>query len=204
MVDEWELNRRREFPPEVLPFLREHGFFGLVIPREYGGRAFSALGCSAVFGKLTSRSLALSSIVLIPNSVGPAELIAAYGTEDQKERYLRPLASGAEIPCFALTEPHAGSDAAAMRSQGVVFRSADGRLSIRLDFEKRYITLAPVATLIGLAVKLIRRLFDESVGCLMCSLARGHAGMRPRWPRDPGVRSTVSLCAGLWAGVWRG
>src|SRR5262245_34641249 len=154
LVDEWELNRRREFPPRVLPFLREHGFFGLVIPKEYGGRAFSALGCSAVFGKLTSRSLALSSLVLIPNSVGPAELIATYGTEDQKERYLRPLASGAEIPCFALTEPHAGSDAAAMRSQGVVFRTADGRLSIRLDFEERYITLAPIATLVGLAGKL--------------------------------------------------
>jgi acyl-CoA dehydrogenase len=154
MVDEWELNRRREFPPEVIPFLREHGFFGLVIPKEHGGLAFSALGCSAVFGKLTSRSLALSSIVLIPNSVGPAELIAAYGTPDQKDRYLRRLASGEEIPCFALTEPHAGSDAAAMRSQGVVFRAGDGRLCLRLDFEKRYITLAPLATLVGLAVKL--------------------------------------------------
>ncbi|HEY7514591.1 MAG TPA: acyl-CoA dehydrogenase family protein, partial [Vicinamibacteria bacterium] len=141
MVDEWELNRRREFPPEVLPFLRHHGFFGLVIPKEYGGRAFSALGCSAVFGKLTSRSLALSSLVLIPNSVGPAELIAAYGTKDQKEGYLPRLASGEEIPCFALTEPHAGSDAAAMRSRGVVFPGADGRLHLRLSFQKRYITL---------------------------------------------------------------
>ncbi len=155
LVNEWDLNRHREFPPEVLPFLRKHGFFGLVIPKEYGGREFSALGCSAVLGKLTSRSLALSSLVLIPNSVGPAELIAAYGTREQKDHYLSRLASGEEIPCFALTEPEAGSDAAAMRSRGVVFAGADGRLHLRLTFQKRYITLAPIATLIGLAVKVV-------------------------------------------------
>ncbi len=155
MVDEWDMNRRREFPSQLLPFLRAHGFFGLVIPKEYGGRGFSALGCSAVFGKLTSRSLALSSLVLIPNSVGPAELLAAYGTKDQKDHYLPRLASGEEIPCFALTEPEAGSDAAAMRSRGVVFAGADGRLYLRLSFQKRYITLAPLATLIGLAVKVV-------------------------------------------------
>ena len=126
-----------------------------MIPKEYGGREFSALGCSAVFGKLTSRSLALSSLVLIPNSVGPAELLAAYGTREQKDHYLPRLASGEEIPCFALTEPEAGSDAAAMRSRGVVFAGADGRLFLRLTFQKRYITLAPIATLIGLAVKVV-------------------------------------------------
>jgi acyl-CoA dehydrogenase len=153
-VDEWEVSRRRELPPSVLPFLKEHGFFGLNIPREYGGKAFSALGCSAVFGKLASRSLALSSLVLIPNSVGPAELLLAHGTREQKDYYLPLLARGEEIPCFALTEPGAGSDAASLRSRGVVFRETDGRLLLRLDFKKRYITLAPVCTLIGLAVRL--------------------------------------------------
>jgi acyl-CoA dehydrogenase len=153
-VDEWEVSRRRELPPSVLPFLKEHGFFGLNIPREYGGKSFSALGCSAVFGKLASRSLALSSLVLIPNSVGPAELLLAHGTREQKDHYLPLLARGEEIPCFALTEPGAGSDAASLRSRGVVFREANGRLLLRLDFKKRYITLAPVSTLIGLAVRL--------------------------------------------------
>jgi acyl-CoA dehydrogenase len=153
-VDEWEVSRRRELPPSVLPFLKEHGFFGLNIPREYGGQAFSALGCSAVFGKLASRSLALSSLVLIPNSVGPAELLLAHGTREQKDYYLPRLARGEEIPCFALTEPGAGSDAASLRSRGVVFRGTDGRLLLKLDFKKRYITLAPVSTLIGLAVRL--------------------------------------------------
>jgi acyl-CoA dehydrogenase len=153
-VDEWEVSRRRELPPSVLPFLKEHGFFGLNIPREYGGKAFSALGCSAVFGKLASRSLALSSLVLIPNSVGPAELLLAHGTREQKDYYLPLLARGEEIPCFALTEPGAGSDAASLRSRGVVFRETDGRLLLKLDFKKRYITLAPVCTLIGLAVRL--------------------------------------------------
>ncbi len=153
-VDEWEVSRRRELPSSVLPFLKEQGFFGLNIPREYGGKGFSALACSAVFGRLASRSLALSSVVLIPNSVGPAELLLAYGTRAQKDLYLPRLARGDEIPCFALTEPEAGSDAASLRSRGLVFRGADGRLLLRLDFKKRYITLAPIATLIGLAVRL--------------------------------------------------
>jgi len=154
MVDEWALERTRHLPPEVLAFLRAHGFFGLTVPREYGGKGFSALACSEVFGKLATRSLALSSLVLIPNSVGPAELLAAYGTPGQKDHYLPRLATGEEIPCFALTEPEAGSDAAALQSQGTVFRGADGRLLLRLDWNKRYITLAPVSTLIGLAVRL--------------------------------------------------
>src|SRR5262249_52532192 len=105
-------------------------------------------------GKLASRSLPLSTLVLIPNSVGPAELLLAYGTPEQKDRYLPRLARGDEIPCFALTEPEAGSDATALRSEAVVLRGADGRPMLRLEFEKRYITLAPIATLIGLAVRL--------------------------------------------------
>src|SRR4051812_10049529 len=154
MVDPWELNRRRELPAEVWAFLKRERFFGLNIPEEFGGLAFSALACSSVFGKLASRSLALSAVVLIPNSVGPAELLLAYGTEEQRRFYLPRLARGEEIPCFALTEPEAGSDAASLTSEGTVFRARDGRLSLRLNWRKRYITLAPVATLLGLAVRL--------------------------------------------------
>jgi len=153
-VDPWELSRRRELPPEVWDFLKREGFFGLTIPEEYGGHAFSALACSTIFGKLASRSLPLSAIVLIPNSVGPAELLLAYGTEEQRRHYLPRLARGEEIPCFALTEPEAGSDAASLTSEGVVFRGRDGHPAIRLNWHKRYITLAPVATLLGLAVRL--------------------------------------------------
>ncbi len=153
MVDEWTMHHTRELPETVLNVLRELGFFGLVIPKAHGGKGFSSLAVSAVFGKLASRSLGLSTVVLIPNSVGPAELLHLYGTPEQKDRYLPRLARGEEIPCFALTEPEAGSDAAALTSRGTVFRR-DGRLMLRLDFEKRYITLAPIATLIGLAVKL--------------------------------------------------
>ncbi|RPH53881.1 acyl-CoA dehydrogenase, partial [bacterium] len=154
MVDPWELSKRRELPPEVWAFLKRERFFGLTIPQEHGGHAFSALACSTIFAKLASRSLPLSAVVLIPNSVGPAELLLAYGTDEQRRHYLPRLARGEEIPCFALTEPEAGSDAASLTSQGVVFRGSDGRILLRLDWQKRYITLAPVATLLGLAVRL--------------------------------------------------
>lgn len=162
MVNDWELHRTRELPEAVWAFLRRERFFGLVIPKEHGGLGFSALAASAVFGKLATRSAGLSAMVLIPNSVGPGELLLAYGTEEQKERLLPRLARGEEIPCFALTEPEAGSDAASIRSRGVVFRGEDGRPAIRLDWEKRYITLAPVATLLGLAVRLEDQ--DELLG----------------------------------------
>jgi acyl-CoA dehydrogenase len=154
LVDGWELSRRRELPSEVWDFLKRERFFGLTIPEEYGGLAFSALACSSIFGKLASRSLPLSAVVLIPNSVGPAELLLAYGTDEQRRHYLPRLARGEEIPCFALTEPEAGSDAASLSSEGIVFRGRDGRLFLRLTWSKRYITLAPVATLLGLAVRL--------------------------------------------------
>src|SRR3954462_11455991 len=141
-------------PAEVWAFLKRERFFGLNIPEEFGGLAFSGLACSSVFGKLASRSLVLSAVVLIPNSVGPAELLLAYGTEEQRRFYLPRLARGEEIPCFALPEPEAGSDAASLTSEGTVFRGRDGRLSLRLNWRKRYIPLAPVATLLGLAVRL--------------------------------------------------
>jgi acyl-CoA dehydrogenase len=154
LVDPWWVETHRELPPEVWRFLKEHRFFGLAIPPEHGGHGFSALAQSSIFAKLVTRSMYLSSVVLIPNSVGPGELLLEYGTEAQQRHYLPRLARGEEIPCFALTEPEAGSDAASLTSQGVVFRGNDGGLRLRLDWEKRYITLAPIATLIGLAVRL--------------------------------------------------
>ncbi len=153
-VDPWRIQRERVLTPDVWDFLKENGFFGLRIPRRFGGLEFSQLACSCIFAKLVSRSLYLSTVVLIPNSVGPAELLLAYGTEEQKNDFLPLLALGQEIPCFALTEPEAGSDAAALTSQGIVFRDPDGKLKMRLSWKKRYITLAPVATLIGLAFRL--------------------------------------------------
>jgi len=154
MVNAWEMARTRELPPAVWRYLKEQRFFGLAIPAAYGGHGFSALGLSTIFGKLASRSLPLSAIVLIPNSVGPGELLLEYGTAEQKDWYLPRLARGEEIPCFALTETEAGSDAGSIRSEGVLFRDREGRLSLRLTWSKRYITLAPVATLLGLAFRL--------------------------------------------------
>ena len=153
-VDVWELDRTRRMPDDVWAYLKQERFFGLALPETWGGHGFSALALSTVFGKLASHSLPLSAIVLIPNSVGPGELLLEYGTEEQKEHFLPRLARGDEIPCFALTEPEAGSDAASLTSHGEVFRGDDGELALRLSWDKRYITLAPHATLLGLAVRL--------------------------------------------------
>lgn len=152
-VDPRAVAATRRLPEAAWELLRRHRFFGLGLPAAYGGHAFSALAQSTVFGKLATRSPALSSVVLIPNSVGPGELLLEVGTDEQRRRYLPRLARGDEIPCFALTEPTAGSDAASLTARGVLFRRG-GELRIRLDWDKRYITLAPIATLIGLAFRL--------------------------------------------------
>ncbi|MFH5833447.1 acyl-CoA dehydrogenase [Halalkalibaculum sp. DA3122] len=154
MVDDWDVSVRKGFTDEVWTFMKEHRFFGLIIPKEYGGHEFSATAHSAIISKLASRCGPLSITVMVPNSLGPAELLMHYGTSEQKEHYLPRLATGDEIPCFALTEPTAGSDAGAMTSGGEVFRDEDGELKIRLNFRKRYITLAAISTVIGLAFKL--------------------------------------------------
>jgi acyl-CoA dehydrogenase len=153
-VDPWELAQTGELPPALWAYLGEQRFFGLGLPSTWGGHGFSALAQSTIFAKLATHSLALSAVVLIPNSVGPGELLLAHGTPEQQAHWLPRLVRGEEIPCFALTEPGAGSDAASLVSRGVVERGADGTPWLRLDFEKRYITLAPVATLVGLAVRL--------------------------------------------------
>jgi acyl-CoA dehydrogenase len=156
-LDDWDISQRGDLPPEIWRFLRELGFFGMIVPEAYGGLGFSAAAHSEVVAKIASRSLTAAVTVMVPNSLGPAELLLHYGSEEQKERFLPRLARGEEIPCFALTGPEAGSDAAATQSEGVVCHGkwkGEETLGIRLDWTKRYITLAPVATLIGLAFRL--------------------------------------------------
>jgi len=157
MVREWDVHQRGDLPPEAWAFLKRHRFFGMIIPEEFGGLGFSAIGHSAVVVKLASRSVTAAVTTMVPNSLGPAELLLHYGTDEQKRHYLPRLASGEEIPCFALTGPEAGSDAAATQSVGVVCRGpwrGEEVLGIRLNWRKRYITLGPVATVIGLAFRL--------------------------------------------------
>ena len=157
MLDDWQIAQDRDLSKEVWDFLKRQRFFGMIIPTEYGGRGFSAIAHSAVITKLSSRSVTAAVTVMVPNSLGPGELLVHYGTDEQKKHYLPRLARGEEIPCFALTEPGAGSDAASGRSRGVVCEAmwnGDKITGIRLTFNKRYITLAPVATLVGLAFRL--------------------------------------------------
>lgn len=159
MLDDWKINEEsHDLPPEVWKFIKDRGFFGMIIPKKYDGLEFSALAHSTVVMKVCSKSLVAAVTVMVPNSLGPAELLLRYGTEEQKRYYLPRLARGEEVPCFALTSPMAGSDAASITDSGVVCRDEfQGRknvLGIRLNWEKRYITLAPVATVLGLAFKL--------------------------------------------------
>ena len=157
-LDDWRITHEEQgLPPETWRFIKQQGFFGMIIPESEGGLGFSAYAHSQVVMKLASRSIAAAVTVMVPNSLGPAKLLLHYGTEEQKARYLKPLAKGEEIPCFALTGPQAGSDAGSIPDLGVVtYGEFEGEevLGIRLNFEKRYITLAPVASLIGLAFKL--------------------------------------------------
>ena len=154
MVRDWDVHVTKDLPPAAWDFIKQERFLGMIIPRAYGGLGFSPSCNSAVQAKLATRCGVLATVVGVPNSIGPAELLVHYGTEAQRARYLPRLASGADIPCFALTEPGAGSDAGKIRASGVVFRGADGALYLRLNWEKRYITLGAIATLLGLAFKL--------------------------------------------------
>ena len=160
MYDDWDVTHRRaDMPPRVWDYLKSKGFFAMIIPKKYGGLEFSAYAHSCVLVKLASRSGLLAATTAVPNSLGPAELLNHYGTEEQKNHYLPRLARGEEVPCFALTGPRAGSDAAALPDTGIVCRGMwQGReiVGLRLNFNKRYITLAPIATVIGLAF----RMFD--------------------------------------------
>jgi acyl-CoA dehydrogenase len=154
LVNDWETQIGQDLPFEAWDYMKAQGFLGMIIPKKYGGKQFSAYMHSQVVMKLSTRCSALAVTVMVPNSLGPAELLLHYGTEAQKDYYLPRLASGVEIPCFALTSPYAGSDAAAIPDTGVVCMGMhEGRatLGLRVTWNKRYITLAPVATLLGLA-----------------------------------------------------
>ncbi|OUL58278.1 acyl-CoA dehydrogenase FadE [Pseudoalteromonas ulvae] len=158
MLDDWEATHElTDLPQDVWQYLKDNKFFAMIIKKEYGGLEFSAFAQSCVLQKLTSKSTLLSSIVGVPNSLGPGELLQHYGTQEQKDHYLPRLASGLEIPCFALTSPEAGSDASSIPDYGVVCKGmwqGEEVLGLNLTWNKRYITLAPVATVLGLAFKL--------------------------------------------------
>src|SRR6185437_10747790 len=155
MIDDWDITHRRaDLPPHLWEYIKSKGFFAMIIPKKYGGLEFSAYAHSCVLVKLSSRSGVVASTVAVPNSLGPGELLLHYGTEEQRSHYLPRLARGEEVPCFALTGPRAGSDAASIPDTGFVCRGMwQGReiVGIRLNFTKRYITLPPIATVIGLA-----------------------------------------------------
>jgi acyl-CoA dehydrogenase len=158
LVKDWDSSEALDLPPQAWQYMKERRFLGMIIPKRYGGRQFSAYMHSQVIMKLSTRCSALAVTVMVPNSLGPAELLLQYGTEDQKDYYLPRLANGVEVPCFALTNPYAGSDAASIPDIGVVCMGLhEGRetLGLRLTWSKRYITLAPVATLLGLAFQTI-------------------------------------------------
>lgn len=177
MIDDWKITHElADLPEDVWQYLKVNGFFAMIIPKAHGGKGFSASAHAQVLVKIYSHSVTVASTVAVPNSLGPAELIHHYGTEQQKQYYLPRLAKGEEIPCFALTGPNAGSDAASMTDTGVVCRGEfEGKeiIGIKLNWDKRYITLAPVATVLGLAFKLVdpeALLGDQAALGISCAL----------------------------------
>ena len=194
MLDDWQIRRAGDLPEHIWSFIRDNGFMGMIIPKERGGLGFSALMHSCVVMKVASRSPAAAVTVMVPNSLGPAELLMRYGTDAQRDYYLPRLARGQEIPCFALTAPEAGSDAASIPDRGVVcYGEHKGQrvLGLRVTWNKRYITLAPVATILGLAF----RLFDpdhligdkEDIGITLALIPTSTPGVqigRRHYPAD--------------------
>jgi acyl-CoA dehydrogenase len=185
MLDEWHITHElADLPPEAWEMLKTRGFFAMIIPKKYGGLEFSAYAHSCVLAKISSRSPTAASNAAVPNSLGPAELLNHYGTEEQKNHYLPRLARGHEVPCFALTGPRAGSDAASIPDTGVVCRGTwqgEEIVGIKLNFSKRYITLAPIATVIGLAFRLFdpeRLLGDKTdIGITVALIPRNTPGI---------------------------
>src|SRR3954462_1807099 len=157
MLDEWKICWEwRDLPPEVWAFIKARKFFGMIIPKDHGGLGFSPYAHSEVVRKISSRSLTAAVTVMVPNSLGPGELLMRFGTPDQQQQWLPRLANGRDIPCFGLPSPKAGSDAASMIDTGIICKGTfEGRevLGLKLNWHKRYITLGPVATLLGLAFK---------------------------------------------------
>jgi acyl-CoA dehydrogenase len=186
MIDDWQIRfNSKEIPDSIWAFVKSHGFLGMLISKSHGGLGFSAQAQSLILGKIASRSPDVCTIVMVPNSLGPGELIEKYGTDAQKHYYLPRLAKGEEVPCFSLTGPTSGSDAATMRDIGTVVKGMwQGKetLGIRTSWDKRYITLGPKATLVGLAF----RLFDpdnllgrgEDVGITVALIPANHPGVK--------------------------
>lgn len=207
LVSDWETtNVYKDLPPHVWQFIKDKGFLGMIIPKEYGGLGFSAFAHSQIVQKISTRSGTAAVTVLVPNSLGPGELLLHYGTEAQKRHYLPRLAKGLEIPCFALTNPSAGSDAASIPDYGVVcWGEHEGKrvLGLKLTWDKRYITLGPVATLLGLAFRaydpehLVSEKEDIGISCALIptthpgvNIGRRHMPLNtvfqngPNWGRD--------------------
>ena len=193
MVDDWKISwELLDLPPEVWDFLKAKKFFAMIIPKKYGGLGFSAYAHSEVIRKLSTRSLSTAVTAMVPNSLGPGELLHQFGTQAQQDYWLPRLADGREIPCFGLTSAEAGSDAASMTDSGVVCRGQwQGRevLGIRLNWHKRYITLGPVATVLGLAFKL----YDPGSSA---RARRTTSASRWRWCRPicRASRSAAGIC----------
>ncbi len=197
MLDEWKIHHEiKDLPESVWRFLKEKGFFAFIIPQQYGGLGFSPFAQSCVMTKLATRSITAGVTAMVPNSLGPGELLLHFGTEAQKNYWLPRLASGEEVPCFGLTGPEAGSDAGSIPDTGVVcYGEHDGErvLGLRLNFAKRWITLAPVATVIGLAIKLFdpeHLLGDDSkteYGITCVLLPAKHPGVETGLRHNPGA-----------------
>jgi acyl-CoA dehydrogenase len=197
MLDEWKIHHKdKNLPPEVWQFIKDKGFLGLIIPKSFGGKEFSAFAQSRIMSKIASRSLTAAVSCMVPNSLGPGELLLHYGTTAQKQRYLPGLANGTEIPCFGLTSPEAGSDAGAIPDTGIVcYGSYQGQevLGLKMNFSKRWITLAPIATVIGLAFKLYDPdglLGDKSkseYGITCALIPASHEGIKIGARHNPGA-----------------
>lgn len=204
MLNEWEIHHHlKDLPPEVWQFIKDKGFLGLIIPKSFGGKEFSSFAQSRIMSKIASRSLTTAVSCMVPNSLGPGELLMHYGTDAQKQQYLPGLAKGEEIPCFGLTSPEAGSDAGAIPDSGVVcYGEHEGAqvLGLRMNFSKRWITLAPIATVVGLAFKLYDPeglLGDKSkteYGITCALIPASHAGVKigaRHFPGSPFMNGTV-------------
>jgi acyl-CoA dehydrogenase len=186
---DYEVQKLRDLPENVWNFLRVKKFFGIIIPKEFGGLGFSAYAHSSIIQKLSSRSVPLAITAMVPNSLGPAELLMHYGTKAQRDHYLPRLADGRDLPCFALTETAAGSDATSIISNGVLFKVLDGKLKIRMNWSKRYITLGAYATVIGVAFQLRdpEKLFSDeiNVGITCALIPHTTLGVRQGRRHDP-------------------
>lgn len=154
VINDDEVTSKRDFSKEAWDYMRDNKFFGLKIPKEWGGLGFSTQAVSVILAKLAVHCVDANATVAVPNSLGPGELLVRYGTQEQKEYFLPRLADGTLIPCFGLTGPHSGSDATSLIGSDGVVEERDGVLGVRTTFKKRYITLAPVAGVVGIGFNL--------------------------------------------------